>query len=106
MSPELDLTISGEAHTCNNRNTRLQTYFGEIALYDNILITPGEQTEDAESIIIFKENATYEQLKAILLEMGFPAYLNQPEAQEGIVTAYLSQFNSDLGDFVPEDWQA
>lgn len=107
MNPELHLRIGGDERTCTNRNTRLQTYFGEIALYDNIILVDGdidEAPEGAEVTIIFKTNNSYEMLKEILLERGFPAYLNLPEVSPGVEQAYLSQFNGDLTDFVPDDW--
>jgi hypothetical protein len=104
MSPELHLMVAGEEFVANNRNTRLQTYFGEIALYDNVVMA---EPDSEEAVIVFKNNKSFDQLAKALLEHGFPAYLNLPEVSEGIVEAYLSQYNGDLDTLdggVPDEW--
>lgn len=103
--PGIFLNLNGERFEATRANTSLFRFMGNLALYNHVFIVTDE--EEGKGTYIFNQHPTYSTFETYMIANHYPLHDYLQGVAECDVDAFekmVKQTTSDIGDYVPDDW--
>lgn len=108
---ELNLHLpDGSEQLMTRHNSRLYTFFGNLATRNHVFIVKEEREESSIGAYIFAHSDAYQPIVSFMLTHQFPMSINNVEVAQCDEDAFqrsLDQLSESAGDNVPDeipDW--
>lgn len=106
----LIIDLGGEPFEVTRYNTHLYTFIGRLATRNHIFVITGEDEECATGVYVWQllHTDAFDRLHDHMQKHQYPQYLNLNEISDLDEQSYENAIRrqvSDIGDFIPEEFE-